>query len=1059
MAIQTVAEAAMVVRPDFTSTAGAVRAGARRVGDQAGREMGGGFGGSFQSSMKSYASRAAGTMSILTAAVTGAGLSGLLTFGIKSAAALEQAQIGFETLLGSGKKAQTFLTELQKFAASTPFELPGLIDASRTLLGVGVSSKQVIPLLTAFGDTAGAVGVGQEQFQRIMVATSQAISAGKFQAGDLNQIMNNGIPIWSILAKATGKPVPELRKLSSAGKLLSKDVLPALQREMEKDYGGAMARQSLTLAGVWSTLKDSVAIGLAGALKPLVPLLSDLIPKAAAAAGTGLAVVSQVIVAMISAFRDGKTSSGGFIGVLQSVAIVAKDLFPLLIHGAQQAGVALGNAYTRIAAVVGPVVAWFNEHRTAAKALAAVILGFVAVVKVYEAALFVSTLTTGGWTFATNAAKVAQAGWTAISWLAVAPMHAHTLATAVSTSTMGTWIGVKWIELSAWVRTTAASVASTAAMVGQRVAMLASTAVTKAAAFATAAWSVTTKAAALSGTIFTAVMKGVRIVMATAFGPISIIIGLIALLTAGVIYAYKHNETFRKIVDAVWKAIKVAIGAVVTWFTGTIIPSFKVAINQMVTAFNFLSRIGKVVFNAVRTYVQTNIDAVMSIFNKLKSWITVTLPNAFKSGVSAIGKFWKGLQELARVPVAFVVNSVINPFLGGFQRVAGLFGVKTPSPITGFAEGGQIPGPASDRDNRLAWLKNSAGKTIGTLAVATGEFVVNAKDTARALPLLRWINDGMKDGDVSRRLGRPLTNRPGDGSEGWAFAGGGLVGFLKDVWGAISNPGALIRKPIEAALSGIPGGGFVKDWLLGMGQKLLSGFTNWLTGAGGTGGANVGKAQGFVKAQAGKPYIWAAAGPNGYDCSGIVSAVYNVLHGKNPYNHTFSTESLPNGFFPKPGPGGALTAGWAHPGERGASANVGHMAGQVGGLPFSSTGSRGVQVGGAADRVTNFAHMGHYASGGMIQMANIAKVSQADFGSVMLAPGNNLVYNGLGRAEPLVDPTLPAIAGGFDQPGARMHPDDIRALAEAIGVVVGGNITGTVGLVRTAARQAGRSGR
>jgi tape measure domain-containing protein len=220
-----------------------------------------------------------------------------VTFGLKSAASLEQAQIGFETLLGSGKKAQTFLTGLQNFAAKTPFELPGLIDASRTLLGVGVNAKEVVPLLQAFGDTAGAVGVKQDAFQRIMIATSQAISAGKFMQGDLNQIMTNGIPIWSILAKATGKPVPELRKMASEGKLLSKDVLPVLQKEMEKDYGGAMARQSMTLAGVWSTLTDTVSIGLANALKPLVPMLSAFIPKAAAAAGAALQQASTVIVA------------------------------------------------------------------------------------------------------------------------------------------------------------------------------------------------------------------------------------------------------------------------------------------------------------------------------------------------------------------------------------------------------------------------------------------------------------------------------------------------------------------------------------------------------------------------------------------------------------------------------------------------------------------------------------------------------------------------------------------------------------------------------------------
>lgn len=133
--------------------------------------------------------------------------------------------------------------------------------------------------------------------------------------------------------------------------------------------------------------------------------------------------------------------------------------------------------------------------------------------------------------------------------------------------------------------------------------------------------------------------------------------------------------------------------------------------------------------------------------------------------------------------------------------------------------------------------------------------------------------------------------------------------------------------------------------------------------------------------------------------SGIVSAAWNILHGRAPYNHTFSTGSLPGSFFPKPGTGGALTAGWAHPGQRGASANVGHMAGMLaGGLKFESTGSGGVRVGAGASSVSSFAHQGHFAGGGLVP---VAKVATADFGQVTLSRGWNMVKNGTGQPEPL----------------------------------------------------------
>ena len=402
-------------------------------------------------------------------------------------------------------------------------------------------------------------------------------------------------------------------------------------------------------------------------------------------------------------------------------------------------------------------------------------------------------------------------------------------------------------------------------------------------------------------------------------------------------------------------------------------------------------------------------NKIKPVLKALGDFINDKVKPAFQRGVEAIGKAWEGIKELAKTPVNFVINSVINPLIGGFNKIAGVFGTTKIDKIPGLAEGGRIPGNSGGRDDRLAQMVGRGGKLLGSIKVASGEFVVNARDTARALPLLRWINGGMKGGPMAaeKRIGRPAAERPGDGSEGWAFAKGGLVGFLDNVMDAISNPKAAILGPVQNALKDIPGGGMIRSLLTGMGKGLANGFVSWLGGAvggdatiAGKGvGGNLGKAMRFVQAQNGKPYGWANAGPSSYDCSGIVAAAWNILHGRSPYSHTFSTGSLPGPYFPKRGPGGLLTAGWAHPGQRGASANVGHMAGQfVGGMSFESTGSRGVHVN-TGRRPSDFAHQGHFAGGGLL--GPIAKVARADFGSVTLARGWNMIENATGRPEPL----------------------------------------------------------
>jgi hypothetical protein len=169
----------------------------------------------------------------------------------------------------------------------------------------------------------------------------------------------------------------------------------------------------------------------------------------------------------------------------------------------------------------------------------------------------------------------------------------------------------------------------------------------------------------------------------------------------------------------------------------------------------------------------------------------------------------------------------------------------------------------------------------------------------------------------------------------------------------------------------------------------------------------------FVRAQNGKPYVWASAGPGGYDCSGIVSAVYNVLHGRNPYSHTFSTGSLPGRWFTKPGVGGPLTAAWSHPGEAPASSTTGHMMGMVGGLTFESSGSRGVHLGASTRRLSDFAHVAHYNRGGRVM----------DTGGYLMPGWNPPIYNGTGRPEPVTP------ASNFDELAGLLR--DIRqALGE-----------------------------
>jgi hypothetical protein len=725
--------------------------------------------------------------------------------------------------------------------------------------------------------------------------------------------------------------------------------------------------------------------------------------------------LAGVLPQIAKSLQESAPAAAAFATALSRVIVSVAPLLPALTHVAVQL---IGSVIPALTSFAG----WLGRNQGLLKSIAPVIIGYVVAVKAVAAATSVATVAIRAWSVVVGVAKVAQAGWTAVMWLSIAPIKVHTAAVRLSTSTMGTWIGVKAIEARAWLGSTANSIKATAAVVANRIAVTASAVATKAAAIAQATW---TAVMAGSTAVLGAVRKGVLALnLAMRANPIGAVITIITLLVAALVVLYQRNETVRRIIDAVWAAIRKAIGAVGAWFTGTLVPSLQRALNQLVGAFKFMQSWAQRIFGWFATYVRTEIAIVTAIFNGLRTFVTVTIPNAFRSfqtavrniilgvanyirdrvnavlaiyrsligfmtknlvggfvtAVNAIRAAWSKVQEAAKTPVTFVVKHVINPLIEGYNKIAGVFGAPKGDTIKGFEQGGRIPGAPSSTDNRLAQMVGPAGKALGALKVATGEYIVNARDTARALPLLHWINSGMKGGPdtAAAYIGRPMTRYPGDGSEGFAFAKGGLVGYIKDVWGALSDPAKLISGPIKAILAKLPGSGAFHDLLKGMGNKLIGGLLGFVKKNNAAGGhwdgkiasGNVGSVQRFVQAQSGKPYIWASAGPNGFDCSGIVSAAYNVLKGRNPYTHTFSTSNA--GSFFRQGAVGPLMAGWSHPGQAPAGASVGHMAGQIGGMPFESTGSRGVRVGNSTRRITAFAQRGAaMAAGGLLDSSQI----------------------------------------------------------------------------------------
>jgi tape measure domain-containing protein len=226
---------------------------------------------SVASSMTDIAGSATRMGGILSASVT-APLAGLALGAVKVAAGMEQAKMGFATLLGSAEKATAFLEELRDFALKTPFELTGVVSATQKLMAMGFAAQEAIPTLRAIGDAVAASGRGQEVMDRIILAFGQMKAKGRVAGQEILQLAEANIPAWQMLADKLGVTVPEAMKMVENRAVEADTAIAAITEGMNKKFGGMMENQAKTLAGMWSNFKDNTTKTLDAIGQALLPI-------------------------------------------------------------------------------------------------------------------------------------------------------------------------------------------------------------------------------------------------------------------------------------------------------------------------------------------------------------------------------------------------------------------------------------------------------------------------------------------------------------------------------------------------------------------------------------------------------------------------------------------------------------------------------------------------------------------------------------------------------------------------------------------------------------------
>lgn len=173
----------------------------------------------------------------------------------------QQFEIAFETMLGSGQKAKGMISDLANLAASTPFDMKGVVNGAKQLLAYGFAANEITDTMRRLGDVSAGLGLNLQDLTWLYGTT---MVQGRLFTRDLMQFTGRGIPLTEELAKQFGVTKDKVSELVTAGKVGFPEVKKAIESLTNEGgkFGGLMEKQSHSITGQVSNIKDTIEMAI-----------------------------------------------------------------------------------------------------------------------------------------------------------------------------------------------------------------------------------------------------------------------------------------------------------------------------------------------------------------------------------------------------------------------------------------------------------------------------------------------------------------------------------------------------------------------------------------------------------------------------------------------------------------------------------------------------------------------------------------------------------------------------------------------------------------------------
>lgn len=476
-------------------------------------------------------------------------------------------------------------------------------------------------------------------------------------------------------------------------------------------------------------------------------------------------------------------------------------------------------------------------------------------------------------------------------------------------------------------------------------------------------------------------------------------------------------QVFLLVIPIILRVVDVFV-ALVNYLVPILIPVIETVSSVVSTVFNAIADVISWVFNVIVMPIFNVMTGVITDFGDSMNWLwhniiepvwngisaaiewawkNVIEPvwNSLMEGLGKVGGFftatvdgiksaWNKLMEIARAPIVWVIDKVINGGIGGgWKAVDNFLGgvlpdwqdVALPNPA-GMAKGGPVPMEAGARAGADSVLRN----------LMPGEFVLSVP-AVRALGMdnLSRFNAAARGGQNPQNegllpIGDRMVNKRLQSTGQWGLAPGGEVTKDDPAWKAI-------KEGMDYAQRHQP-----------------------------------------------RPYVWGGStfADGGTDCSGWMSEIADVVLGGSGGHRKWATGSFPGGGGSQ---GDKVNAGgqmWEKGLRAGMSIGVSvpHTAGTIGGLP--GLPATGIESGGNTGQGNTFGPPATNADDPQFPTQYHLPIIDGEFITGAGGTSNEQKRRGVTRVvekmiNGIIDPIYGTIRAGVGDP-----PPAIRAIPEQI---------------------------